>query len=83
MVNLTTMFMLLYEKFNTYNAALPFATIYMFALSLISIVIAVFKTRKTFFDKLDFEVTTHRPIGTFNIVISKSSLFVFLFLLFS
>lgn len=78
----TFMFILLFDKFNTYNAALPFAMIYFFCLSVISMIIAILKTRSTFFNTLDFTITVSRPIETFMMIMAKAFyLFLVLFFL--
>ncbi len=73
----TFMFVLLHRKFDTYNASLSFAMIYMFGLSLITMLYAVLVTRKTYFNNLDYEITVSRPIDTFIMIISKA-LYLFL-----
>lgn len=76
----TYMFTLLYDKFALYNAALPFAIIYMFVLSVLSIIYAVMVARKTFFNRIDQEVTVSRPIDTF-VLTSAKAFYIFVVLL--
>lgn len=76
----TYMFVLLYRKFDTYNAALPFATIYLFGLSLLVLFYAIFQTRKTYFNSLDYSITVSRPIDVF-VLLSSKALYLFMNLL--
>lgn len=77
----TYMFTLLYDKFDLYNASLPFAIVYMFVLSLLTLTYAVIIARKTFFNRIDQEVTVSRPIDTFSLTIAKTVyIFVILFI---
>jgi len=77
----TYMFTLLYGKFDLYNASLPFAIIYMFILSILSLIYAVIIARKTFFNRIDQEVTVSRPIDTFVLTTSKAFyVFIVLFI---
>lgn len=76
----TFMFVLLYQKFDTYNASLSFATMYLYGLSILALLYAILQARKTYFNDLDYQITVSRPIDVFVMIFSKA-LYLFLNLL--
>ena len=70
-------FSLLLKKLQTYaQATMPFLTLFLSFVSIVMIFINMSRANKLFFDKIDIELLTKRPISNFQIVSSK---IVFLF----
>lgn len=67
----TTLYVLLYKKFDTYNASISFSTIYMFLLSVLTAIYGIFTARKVFFNHTDLEVTAAKPIDQFKSLVAK------------
>lgn len=76
----TYMFTLLYNKFAAFNAETAFAIIYLFLLTIVSLMYAVVIARKTFFNERDNQITITKPIDRFALIGSKA-LYLFLVLL--
>ena len=59
------------DKYSSYGI-FDFLVFFLFAMSIVDIVFATIRARKTFFKKLDSKVTLPLPIDSYKIIVSKS-----------
>lgn len=71
-------FTMLLNKLQSYNkATFPFLTLFLFIISILMIVLNIFRANKLFFNRQDIDQLVKRPISNFQIVFSK---LIFLFI---